>query len=132
LNLRRRDAYRARVEAGRVLPLSVSDYLALEESDAVRHEYVAGEIHAMGGASRAHNKIVLNLATTFHAGLRGEPCEVFMHVFKVRAAQDRREVTVFRRTTGWQGEVLTAPEARVEFRSVGLTMTVAEIYAGTL
>jgi hypothetical protein len=50
----------------------------------------------------------------------------------VRAVQDRREVTVFRRATGRQGEVFTAPEARVEFRSVGLTMTIAEIYAGTL
>ena len=181
------------MEAARVLPMSVADYLAFEESGAVRHEYVAGEIHAMGGASRAHNRISLNLATAFQSILRGGPCEVFMNDFKVRlevareeffyypdvvvschaqdigkyflgsptlvievlspttetidrrekhthyrqaptleeyvlVAQDRREVTVFRRASGWQGGVFTAPEAAVEFRSVKHTMTIAEIY----
>ena len=61
--------------------MTVADYLAFEESGAVRHEFVAGEIHAMGGASRAHNKISLNLASAFQAGLRGGPCEVFMNEF---------------------------------------------------
>jgi Uma2 family endonuclease len=175
--------------------MSVVDYLAFEESSAVRHEFVAGEIHAMGGASRAHNRLSLNLATAFQAKLRGGPCEVFMNDFKVRlevareeffyypdvvvschprdiekyflrsptlvvevlspstetidrrekhthyrqaptleeyilVAQERREVTVFRRASGWQGEVFTGPEASVEFRSVKHAMTVAEIYDG--
>ena len=184
-----------RMAAARVLPMTVADYLAFEESGAVRHEFVAGEIHAMGGASRAHNKISLNLASAFQAGLRGGPCEVFMNDFKVRlesatdeffyypdvvvschpasiekfflsaptlvvevlspstetidrrekhthyrqaptleeyvlVAEDRREVTIFRRATGWAGEVLTAPEARVEFRAIAQAMPMAEIYAG--
>lgn len=46
----------------------------------------------------------------------------------VLVARDRREVTIFRRATGWQGETYTAPEAVVEFRSVKQSMTVAEIY----
>lgn len=184
-----------RMEGARVLPLSVADYLAFEESSVVRHEYVAGEIHAMSGASRAHNKISGNLFARFHAGLRGGPCEVFINDFKVRlesardeffyypdvvvschperiekyflsaptlvvevlspstetidrrekhthyrqaptleeyvlVAQDRCEVTVFRRATGWAGEVFTAAQAQVGFRSVGVTMEMAEIYAG--
>jgi Uma2 family endonuclease len=183
------------MEAARVLPMSVVDYLAFEESNAVRHEFVAGEIHAMGGASRAHNKITGNIFARLHAGLRGGPCEVFTNDFKVRlevareeffyypdvvvschpqdiekyflrsptlvievmspstetidrrekhthyrqaptleeyvrVAQERREVIVFRRASGWQGEVFTSPEATVEFRSVKRAMTVTEIYDG--
>jgi Uma2 family endonuclease len=48
----------------------------------------------------------------------------------ILVAQERREVTVFRRASGWQGEVFTGPEASVEFRSVKHAMTVAEIYDG--
>ena len=48
----------------------------------------------------------------------------------VLVAEDRREVTIFRRATGWAGEVLTAPEARVEFRAIAQAMPMAEIYAG--
>lgn len=43
-------------------------------------------------------------------------------------AQDRREVTVFRRANEWVAEVFTADDARVEFRSLGQGMTLAEIY----
>ena len=46
----------------------------------------------------------------------------------VLVAQDRREVTVFRRATGWVGEIFTDPGSVVEFRSVKQAMTLAEIY----
>jgi Uma2 family endonuclease len=181
------------MEAARVLPMSVADYLTFEESSAVRHEYVAGEIHAMSGASRAHNVITGNIYAALRNKLRGGPCQIFINDFKVRldigsgeffyypdvvvschpagiekyflrsptlvvevlsestettdrrekhtnyrhartleeyvlVAQDRREVTIFRRATGWQGEIFTAPEAVVEFRSVQQSLTLAEIY----
>ena len=168
--------------AGPVVPVYVLD----DETPAHR---------AMGGASREHNKIALNLASAFQSGLRGGPCEVFMNDFKVRlevareeyfyypdvvvschaasiekyflreptlvvevlfpttetidrrekhahyrqaptleeyvlVAQDHREVTIFRRATGWQGEVFTAADARVEFRSIQQALTLAEIYEG--
>jgi Uma2 family endonuclease len=32
-------------------PLTVEEYLELEESSTVKHEYVGGEIHAMTGGS---------------------------------------------------------------------------------
>ncbi len=43
-------------------------------------------------------------------------------------AQDRRELTIFRRSTGWVGEIFTAPESLVEFLSIKQAMTLAEIY----
>jgi len=48
----------------------------------------------------------------------------------VLVAQDRREVTIFRRVAGWQGEVFTAADACVEFRSIKQALTMAEIYEG--
>jgi Uma2 family endonuclease len=50
----------------------------------------------------------------------------------VLVAQDRREVTIFRRASGWQSEVLTAPDAVAEFRSVRQALPLAEIYDGVL
>jgi Uma2 family endonuclease len=183
------------MEAARFVPMSVADYLAFEESSTVKHEFVGGEIHAMSGASLAHNRIALNIAATLRAGLRGGPCEVFMADVKVRlqsvrdeffyypdvvischptgrdthflrfptvvfeilspateaidrreklanyrlaqtldeyvlVAQDRREVKIFRRAMGWQGEIFTAPDALVEFQSVKQAMSVSAIYEG--
>ena len=183
------------MEVARVLPMSAADYLAFEESSAVKHEFVGGEIHAMSGVSLAHNKITLNIYSALRAGLLGGPCQVFVADVKVRleaardeffyypdvvvtchptgrdthflrfptlvfevlspateaidrreknthyrlaqtleeyvlVAQERREVTIFRRPLGWQGEIFTAPEAHVEFQSVQQTMTVAAIYEG--
>jgi len=46
----------------------------------------------------------------------------------VVVAQDRREVTVFRRATGWQGDSFTAPESTVDFRSIRQSMTLSEVY----
>lgn len=71
-------------------PLSVEAYLEGEQHSEVRHEYLAGEVYAMTGASAAHNIIALNLATALHAHLRGGPCRVFMSDMKLRLrhAQD--------------------------------------------
>jgi Uma2 family endonuclease len=181
------------MEAARILPLSVADYLAVEETSTVKHEYIGGEIHAMSGASTPHNRIAGNIFAALLGKLRGGPCKVFIENVKVRleasredifyypdvvvschptgvqhqfvllptlvvevlspstetidrrekklnylqvqtleeyilVAQDRREVTVFRRATGWVGEIFTDPASVVEFLSVKQAMTLAEIY----
>jgi Uma2 family endonuclease len=64
--------------------LTVEDYLEGERSSPVRHEYIAGQVYAMAGASQAHNTIALNLATRFRGHTRGGPCRVFMSDLKVR------------------------------------------------
>lgn len=46
----------------------------------------------------------------------------------VLVAHDRREVTLFRRATGWVGVIFTAPESLLEFRCVKQVMTVAAIH----
>lgn len=61
----------------------VAEYLASEERGEVRHEYLGGVLHAMAGASAAHNAIVLNIGAELRAKLRGGPCRVFVSDFKV-------------------------------------------------
>lgn len=61
-----------------------AEYLELERHSETRHEYLDGEIFAMGGASRRHNLISLNIAAELRAGVRGRPCEVYAHDMRVR------------------------------------------------
>jgi Uma2 family endonuclease len=64
--------------------LSVEEFLKFEEQSTIRHEYVAGEIFAMTGASVPHNMISVNLVSAFHSHLRGRPCKAFINDVKVK------------------------------------------------
>jgi len=69
--------------------LSREEYFAEEERAARKHEYVAGQIYAMSGATSAHNIVALNLAMLLRQHVRGRPggpgsCQVFMSDMKVR------------------------------------------------
>lgn len=171
--------------------LSVAEYLDGERDGAVRHEYVAGQVYAMAGASARHNRIALNIAGRLNDFLEGDECEAFMADMKVCVAPDlfyypdvvvtcdppggdpyfraapRLVVEVLRPTTErtdrheklaaykncptvreyvlvsqdamlvelhrragdvWQTELLAEPEDRCAFESIGLTLTLADIY----
>jgi Uma2 family endonuclease len=56
--------------------ITPEEYLLLERASETKHEYYAGEMFAMGGASRAHVLIVGNLIASLTIQLRGKPCEV--------------------------------------------------------
>ena len=64
--------------------VTVEEYLEGERKSEVRHEYVAGDIYAMAGASRTHNIIALNIADTLRALLRGSGRPPFITDMKVR------------------------------------------------
>jgi Uma2 family endonuclease len=53
-------------------------YLAWEELQTERHEYVAGEIWAMTGARATHNTITLNAFYFLRMTLKGQPCRVYV------------------------------------------------------
>ncbi|HEY6331200.1 MAG TPA: Uma2 family endonuclease [Blastocatellia bacterium] len=63
------------------------EYLALERSSGQRSEYFNGEIFAMGGASENHNLIVINVAASLHAQMRGKACKVYSSDMRVRIQQ---------------------------------------------
>ena len=64
--------------------ISVSDYLDLERDSNVKHEYLAGSIYAMAGATNQHNLIASNALGVLHARLRGSPCRVYNSDTKIR------------------------------------------------
>lgn len=68
--------------------LTVEEYLKLEECASVKHEYVAGEIHAMVGASRRHNRVAGNIYRRLADAAEGGPCRVYISDMKVRVAED--------------------------------------------
>jgi Uma2 family endonuclease len=80
LNLRRADV---------VYPASQpewteSRYLAFEADSPLRHEYYNGQIYAMAGASRQHNLISMNTASSLHQQVRQRSCEVYSGDMRVK------------------------------------------------
>lgn len=67
----------------RLPSLSWKDYLVREAGSEVRHEFVNGQLYAMAGASRNHNRITLNVASELRQALEGRPCEPFMSDMKL-------------------------------------------------
>lgn len=55
---------------------TLTEYLDLEHSTQVKHEFFRGEVFAMGGASFVHTVIVGNLARELGQQLKGKPCRV--------------------------------------------------------
>src|SRR3712207_4558058 len=56
--------------------LSVEEYLALETSSGLKHEYVLGQAYALAGASEDHNRIALNIAAALLPVARRLGCRV--------------------------------------------------------
>ncbi len=175
--------------------LPVEEYLKGEQLSEVRHEYIAGEVRAMAGASMAHNNIAGSLYSALRTHLKGRRCRAFIGDVKVRlevlgddvfyypdvvvgcdprdmhplfmrfptvvvevlsetteridrreeflsytrietleeyvlVAQDRREVTVFRRANGWQAEVLRGETDTLRLASLEFVQPLGEIYEG--
>jgi Uma2 family endonuclease len=63
----------------------------------------------------------------FHNYIQIETLEEYVLV-----AQDKFEVTVYRRANNWKAEIFTAPQQEITFSSVGLRMRVSEIYEQAL
>lgn len=57
--------------------IEFDQYLEDERSRQIRHEYVAGHIYAMSGASKHHNDITLNIAFAARTHCRGQGCRIF-------------------------------------------------------
>lgn len=68
--------------------VSPEDYLRLEAQSPARHEYVAGEIYAMTGASIRHNLIAGSIYAALRSHLKSSPCRVMMEGVKLHLARD--------------------------------------------
>lgn len=55
----------------------------MERSSEIRHEYYDGELFALAGASRSHNRIASNLVVALSSRLRGRDCDVYSNDLRV-------------------------------------------------
>jgi Uma2 family endonuclease len=59
------------------LYIDEKDYLEQEREAVTKSEYYQGEIFAMAGATKEHNKVVGNIIGELHGFLKGKKCDVF-------------------------------------------------------
>jgi Uma2 family endonuclease len=64
--------------------ISIDDYLAGECTAQHKHEYAAGRVYMMAGASNEHNSLATSITVALGAQLRGKKCQPFNSDTKVR------------------------------------------------
>ena len=64
--------------------MTADEYLAWEDAQPNRHEYIGGEAYAMTGVRQQHNLVAGNAYLFLREALRGQPCRVFMSNVKLR------------------------------------------------
>ncbi|MDP1901540.1 MAG: Uma2 family endonuclease [Rubrivivax sp.] len=64
--------------------MTAEEFLAWDEHEAVRHEFVCGEVFAMAGAEDRHATVSLNVAMALRNHLRGSPCRTYLAEVKLR------------------------------------------------
>ena len=64
---------------------TVEEYLAFEKTSLIRHEYVSGQLYAMAGTTKNHNRISDDLGAVLNRKFaqQGQPCEAFTSDVKV-------------------------------------------------
>jgi Uma2 family endonuclease len=111
-------------------PLSEQAYLALEDTSVTKNEFVGGVIHAMSGASAAHNVIALNLASACLGASGKGSCQPFMGDMRLRlddghtyyypdvmvACQPEDNAAMFRSQPCMLAEVLSPSTASIDRR----------------
>jgi Uma2 family endonuclease len=63
--------------------MSQKEYLEFERRSDEKHEYLDGQIFAMPGAKRNHNKIVANLSGLLWQNLKSKDCEFYPNDMRV-------------------------------------------------
>lgn len=60
------------------------EYLAIERDVETKHEFYRGELFAMSGASRVHNRITVNLSASLQTQFKDRNCEHFVNDMRVK------------------------------------------------
>ena len=76
-------------DASALPTMTVEEYFRFEETSPVKHEYVAGEVYAMSGATARHARIATNVLVRLSLVARSGPCDVFSGAMRVQIARDR-------------------------------------------
>jgi Uma2 family endonuclease len=65
--------------------MTYADYLALEASSEIKHEYLNGEVFAMAGGTITHGALAAAIISALSAALRDRACRVLSSDVRVRA-----------------------------------------------
>jgi Uma2 family endonuclease len=67
---------------------TLAEFLAWEEQQADRYEWIGGHVRMMTGGTIDHGRITRNVALALHRRLQGRDCEVFTSDIKVVSPED--------------------------------------------
>ena len=68
--------------------IAEKDYLAGELQSEVRHEYIDGQVYAMSGAHKDHNRIAGEVFRMLANHLQDNPCEPYASDMKVKVGKN--------------------------------------------
>lgn len=63
--------------------MTPEEFLAFERASDVKHEYIGGQIVAMGGAKRNHNIVSINLGSELNRIIEEKDCEAYLADMRV-------------------------------------------------
>ncbi len=66
--------------------MSPQEYLKWEKTQEIRHEYIDGEVFAMTGGTKPHNRIAFNFGTELDDYLAEKGCELYISDVKVQVS----------------------------------------------
>ena len=66
--------------------LTQEEYLAIERKSEIKHEYFAGQMFTMVGASKRHNLITANIIRVLGNQLLDRPCNVYPSDMRVKVS----------------------------------------------
>ncbi|NOR70633.1 MAG: Uma2 family endonuclease [Methylomarinum sp.] len=66
------------------LGFDAKGFLEWESLQEQKHEFINGEVFAMGGARREHVVVSLNVASLLKQHLRGKPCQAYIADMRLR------------------------------------------------
>ena len=64
--------------------MTYAEYLAFEEKHPERHEFLEGQVFAMGGGTIEHAGLIAGVSIALGGALRDRPCRVFTTELRVR------------------------------------------------
>ena len=68
---------------------TVEEYFELDNNSEIRYEFYDGEVFAMAGTNKNHNRIVDNVKDVLKAYFRPKGCDVFAESVKLEAIKNR-------------------------------------------
>jgi Uma2 family endonuclease len=100
--------------------IGAAEYLRLEDTADIRHEFVEGRMYALAGASDAHNQIVVNIVASVRPQVRGTECRIYANDMRLRVSSQLYyypDVMVVCDLTDNESNVRSRPCALVEVLS---------------